>query len=203
MLRLWLVPSPNVSKLYFVNLATLLLTHCSEPWAIDASALLLMRGARLSQLERDHLVTGQRSSAPDRMSHFSVRPSGHVLLLARGVCCSSGGVWAVVAIQSCFPQRKASVCRLDKVPSDKWAAMVCILRPWRAWEEANAGDFLNCCVIGLNLKWWFRRGKWFCISFIPWVLCSACIFSVSWTASLVFSLREKTVFSVVAGHRPL
>lgn len=31
----------------------------SEPWAMDASALLLIRGSRLSQLKRDYLITGQ------------------------------------------------------------------------------------------------------------------------------------------------
>lgn len=96
--RLCLVPRPSVWKLFSVNLTTLLLTHCSA-WlralACGCRLLLLISGARLSQLGRDPLITGH-AHAPGRISIFSVLPSGHVLLLTWDVCRSSGAVGAAL-----------------------------------------------------------------------------------------------------------
>lgn len=203
MLRLCLVPSPSVLKLYSINLATLLLTHCSA-WlralgcrcqcpAINKRSQTIAAGERASQ---------DRSNAPDRTSVFSTLPSGRVLSWS-GVFAAAvellGLLWPSSPASRracCLRSRRASVWGLDKVPSGRWAAIadiVCILRPWRACREAGAGDFLNCCIIGLNSKWWSRRGKLFCISsFIPWALCFACIFLCSLRKNLFFLLLQDT-----------
>lgn len=206
MLRLYLVPSPSVLKLCSINLATLLLTHCSA-WlrALGCRCQCPAINKRTQTIAAGESASQDRSSAPDRTSVFSTLPSGCVLSWPGAFAAAVellGLLWPSSLASRracCLRSHRASVWGLDKVPSGRWAAIadiVCTLRPWRACREAGAGDFLNCCVIGLNSKWWSRRGKLFCISsFILWALCSACIFSV-------FPER-KTVFSVVARHWPL
>lgn len=90
--RVCLVHSPNIWKLFSLNLTTLLLTDCTA-WlralGCGCQQLLLIRRARLSQLERDPVITGH-IHAPGRTSILSM------LLLTWGVCRSNGAVVAVL-----------------------------------------------------------------------------------------------------------
>lgn len=132
MLRLCLVPSPSVSKLCSINLATLLLTHCSA-WlralgyrcqhpAINKRSQTIAAGERAAHHRTDPvLLTGPTSSPHCRQdtcyfwsgAFAAVMELFGLLWPSSPASCRAWRLWS----------HRASVSGLDKAPSDKWAAI--------------------------------------------------------------------------------